>query len=86
MKENIRIHPETGEILKRDIRPVKYSYKGESIIVDVPGWYPATGNDGILTREDCKVGDAALQELKSRHEKKQEREDSFFAKSVAAVL
>ncbi|MBD3878262.1 MAG: hypothetical protein SR1Q5_01055 [Quinella sp. 1Q5] len=63
-----RIHPETGEMLIRDVRPVEFSYKGERITVDMPGWYPAKGDDGIFTHEDMKVSDQALKILKSRHE------------------
>ena len=63
-----RIHPETGEILRRDVRPVEFSYKGERITVDMPGWYPPEGDDGIFTHEDMKVSDQALKILKSRHE------------------
>ena len=65
-----KIHPETGEILHRDIRPVEYTYKGEKITVNQPGWYPAEGDNGILTREDCKVADEALMILKARYEEK----------------
>jgi len=36
-----KIHPETGEILHRDVRPIEFSYKGEKITVNMPGWYPA---------------------------------------------
>ena len=64
------IHPETGEILHRDIRPVEYTYKGEKITVNQPGWYPAEGDDGILTREDCDVADEALAIMKARYEEK----------------
>ena len=63
-----RIHPETGEILRRDIRPIEFSYKGERITVDMPGWYPKEGDDGIFTHEDMRVSDQALKILKSRHE------------------
>ena len=66
------IHPETGEILYRDVRPIEYTYKGESIIVDQPGWYPKDGNDddGILSQEDMKVSDNALRIMKARHQQK----------------
>ena len=63
-----RIHPETGEILHRDVRAIEFSYKGEKIFVDMPGWYPAEGDDGIFTHEDMKISDQALRILKSRHE------------------
>ena len=63
-----RIHPETGEILRRDVRAIEFSYKGERITVDMPGWYPIEGDDGIFTHEDMKISDQALRMLKSRHE------------------
>lgn len=63
-----RIHPETGEILRRDVRAIEFSYKGEKITVDMPGWYPDEGDDGIFTHEDMKISDQALRILKSRHE------------------
>ena len=63
-----RIHPETGEVLHRDVRAIEFSYKGEKIFVDMPGWYPAEGDDGIFTHEDMKISDQALRILKSRHE------------------
>ena len=64
------IHPETGEILHRDIRPIEYTYKGEKITVNQPGWYPAEGDDGILTREDWEIADEALAIMKARYEEK----------------
>ena len=70
--EKTMIHPETGEILYRDIRPIEYTYKGESIIVDQPGWYPKIENDdgGILSQEDMKVAGNAVRILKARHQQK----------------
>ena len=65
-----KIHPETGEILHRDIRPIEFSYKGEKIIINQPGWYPAEGDDGILSPEDWEVSDAALKILKARYAEK----------------
>ena len=50
MENKTKIHPETGEILHRDIRPIEFSYKGEKITVDMPGWYPEEGDEGILHR------------------------------------
>lgn len=64
------IHPETGEILRRDVRPIEFSYKGEKITVEMAGWYPAEGDDGIFTQEDLKVSDAALKTLKTMIEEK----------------
>ena len=51
-----KIHLETGEILHRDICPIEYT--------------SAEGEDGILTRENCKVADKAPTILKARHEEK----------------
>jgi len=72
MEEETIIHPETGEILYRDVRPVKYTYKGEFIIVDQPGWYPKNGNDndGILSQDDMKVAGDAVRIMKARHQQK----------------
>lgn len=64
------LHPETGEILRRDIRPIEFSYKGEKIIVEMPGWYPADNDEGIFTPEDMKISDAALKKLKSKYAEK----------------
>ena len=38
--KNTIIHPETGKILYRDVRPVEYTYKEQRIVVDQPGWFP----------------------------------------------
>jgi HTH-type transcriptional regulator / antitoxin MqsA len=59
----------TGKTMRRGIRPVTYSYKGESITVDVPGYYPDDdSDDGVLVGEDLKPGSAALDALKRRVE------------------
>jgi len=62
------IHPETGEVLNRDVRPLTLSYKGQSITVDMPGWYSDNSDEGIHTGEDMKVSDRALKALKVRAE------------------
>ena len=43
--------PETGEALTRDVRPFVVTYKGETITVDLPGYYPAGEGDGVPTSE-----------------------------------
>lgn len=72
MLEQTIIHPITGETLYRDIRPVELTYKGESITVNQPGWYPQNGrdDDGILSQEDMAATDYALDILKARHRQK----------------
>ncbi len=71
MDTNTRIHPLTGEVLHRDIRPIEYTYKGEKIIFDTPGWFPADNDEGILSQEDMAVSDEALEILKERVAKKE---------------
>lgn len=64
--ENMMIHPETGEKLYRDVRPNEFKYKGESITLDMPGWYQVNGDDAIFSQEDMEVHDKALRILKAR--------------------
>lgn len=75
MNKDIKIHPETGEVLRRDIRPLEFNYKGEKIIMDMPGWYPNEGDDGIFTMEDMAVHDEALRILKTKYEKSMSQND-----------
>lgn len=58
--------PETGELLARDVRPFVVAYKGESMTVDLPGYYPAGDGDGVVVGEDMRVADAALRTLKEK--------------------
>ncbi|MBE8950097.1 MAG: hypothetical protein SR3Q1_05790 [Quinella sp. 3Q1] len=64
--ENMILHPETGEKLYRDVRPNEFKYKGESIIMDMPGWYQINGDDAIFSQKDMLVHDKALKILKER--------------------
>lgn len=63
-----RIHPVTGVSLHRDVRPFTLTYKGESITVDMPGWYGTDPDESIHEGEDMKVSDRALNRLKARIE------------------
>jgi HTH-type transcriptional regulator/antitoxin MqsA len=59
--------PETGETLVRDVRPFAVTYKGQTITVDLPGYYnPARGDDGVCIGKDMAAADEALRELKER--------------------
>ena len=58
--------PETGEILTRDVRPFTVTHKGQSITVDLPGYYPASNNEGVLIGDDMAAADEALRILKER--------------------
>lgn len=71
MDTNTMIHPETGEILRRDIRQVEFKYKGEKITVDMPGWYPSDKSDAIFSQEDLKITKDVLRILKERVAKKE---------------
>jgi HTH-type transcriptional regulator / antitoxin MqsA len=60
------ISPETDKTLKRDTRPFEVSYKGEKIVVYLPGYYPAGNGEGVHVGKDMSVVDDALRELKLR--------------------
>lgn len=62
------VSPETGETLRRGIRPFLVSYKGKSITVELPGYYPENGDEGIHVGDDMAVTDAALRALKEEIE------------------
>ena len=76
--EEIMIHPETGKILYRNVRPIEYTYKEQRITVDQPGWFPADKNDedGILSQEDARVAGNAVRIMKARHQKYLEEQNS----------
>ena len=59
--------PETGAILTRGVRPFVVAYKGESIRVDLPGFYPPEG-DGVHVGSDMSVVDDAMRMLKEKVE------------------
>jgi HTH-type transcriptional regulator/antitoxin MqsA len=58
--------PETGETLTRGVRPFTVAYKGESVTVDLPGYYPAGEGDGVHVGKDMRVVDEALRGLKEK--------------------
>ena len=60
--------PETGETLTRGVRPFVVAYKGETITVDLPGYYPAGEGDGVHVGKDMSVVDDALRSLKEQVE------------------
>ena len=66
--DEIRISPETGKPLRRGVRPMTLAYKGESVVVDMPGWYGEDADDSVHSGEDMKVSDRALNRLKARTE------------------
>ena len=58
------IYSETGETLKRGIRPFEVCHKVENIIVDLPGYYPSGSGDGVHVGKDMSAVDDALRQLK----------------------
>lgn len=58
--------PETGEILRRDSRPFELGYKGETVTIDLPGYYPEGDGDGGHVGDDMAVADEALRSLKEK--------------------
>jgi HTH-type transcriptional regulator/antitoxin MqsA len=58
--------PETGALLSRGARPFTIAYKGQSVTVDLPGYYPADDGDGVHVGDDMAAADVALRELKER--------------------
>jgi hypothetical protein len=65
-KADTRIHPETGEQLRRDIRPKTVTVGSRSRTVDVPGWYPEGDGDAVHTWTDLHEFDAAFKELRGK--------------------
>ncbi|WP_428539030.1 type II toxin-antitoxin system MqsA family antitoxin [Rhodopila sp.] len=62
------VDPNTGASLHRDVRPLTITYQGESITVDMPGWYGDQPDEGVFDPDDMKVSDRALNRLKARTE------------------
>ena len=60
--------PETGKVLTRGVRPFVVAYKGETLTVDLPGYYPAGEGDGVHVGKDMGVVDGALRTLKEKIE------------------
>ena len=60
-----RVHPETGERLRRGVRPFTVTYKGQSKVVRQPGWYPKGEGDALFTGRDLDAAETALAALKA---------------------
>ena len=58
--------PDTGETLQRGIRPFEVTYKGESLMIDLPGYYPVGDGDGVHVGADMSSVDDALRAMKER--------------------
>lgn len=65
-----RIHPETGETLRRGVRRQKLRYGSLSREVDVPGWYPdGEGDeaDAIHSGADLAESERVWRELRDEY-------------------
>lgn len=62
------VSPDNGEILYRGVRPFVVTYKDRSITVELPGYYPKSGEEGVHVGEDMAITDAALRTLKEEAE------------------
>lgn len=59
-----RACPVSRKQLHRGTRSMILRYRDQSITVDMPGWYPEQGDEGLHSPEDMKVSDAAMREMK----------------------
>ena len=83
--EKTILHPITGKILRRDVRPMEYTYKEQKIIVEQPGWYSEEDDeDAILSQEDMAASDYALLIMKERHERYLEEKNQEFGNAAFA--
>ncbi len=62
------VSPETGQVLRRGLRPFVVTYKERIETVELPGYYPETGDEGVHVGDDMAVTDAALRALKEEVE------------------
>ncbi len=62
-----RIHPKTGEVLRRDARMQTLSVGSLSREVEVPGWYPEDDSDSIHSGAELQALDQAYLELRAAY-------------------
>ncbi|MEQ1514852.1 MAG: type II TA system antitoxin MqsA family protein [Usitatibacteraceae bacterium] len=62
-----RIHPKTGDVLRRDSRMQTLSVGSLSREVEVPGWYPEDDGDSIHSGAELQAIDQAYLELRAAY-------------------
>jgi HTH-type transcriptional regulator/antitoxin MqsA len=67
MMTDTRIHPETGETLTRGVRREMVRYGSLTREVEVPGWYPEDGGDGVHSGADLAESDRVYRELREQY-------------------
>jgi HTH-type transcriptional regulator/antitoxin MqsA len=68
--EETRIHPETGETLRRGVRRQAVRYGSLFREVDVPGWYPEGDGDGVHAGTDLAEADRVFRELRDQYSRR----------------
>lgn len=68
--EETRIHPETGQRLRRGVRCETVRFGSLSQDVEVPGWYPDDAGDGIHTGADLAESDRVYRDLREQYAKR----------------
>jgi len=63
----MRIHPETGKKLRRDVRPQTIIVGTISRTIDVPGWYPEDESDSVHSGADLGALEAAFKTLRAEY-------------------
>ena len=64
-----RIHPVTGKLLSRGVRPQAVAFGSLSRMVDVPGWYPDDDTDSIHSGADLREKDEVFRTLRDAYGK-----------------
>jgi len=62
-----RMHPETGNALRRDVRTQVVRVGLLSRVVDVPGWYPSDDSDALHSGADLKASNEAFKALRMEY-------------------
>ena len=62
-----RIHPKTGDVLRRDARLQTLSVGSLAREVEVPGWYPEDDGDSIHSGAELQAIDQAYLELRAAY-------------------
>lgn len=63
----IRTHPETGQELRRGVRPQTVCVGSLSRTIDIPGWYPEDDSDAIHSGEDLKASNEDFKALREEY-------------------
>jgi len=58
--------PNDGTPMRRDLRPVTLTYKGENLTFDLAGWYCDKCGESVHVERDLKDSDRMLNRLKAR--------------------